>query len=164
METPRLSERGAGMPPARDRNGNGKESSADRKKAHESAGGTTGDQEGPPSGKEPKLREPVVAALRAVAQTPENLEGWDRLEAVAIENESQAAAADAYRKVLRLPNAPALLMELGQRAVRFHQEWMADRPAALSDILQRVLEIDPSADWALKQLIVVLTLEESWDT
>jgi tetratricopeptide (TPR) repeat protein len=141
------------MPPARDRNS--KETSADRKKAAEASAASS-----EPDG---KLREPVVAAVKAVTQAPEDMASWDHLEKVAIDHESPSAVADAYRKALRHPHPAPLLTELGERAVRFHQEWLADRPASLIDILQRVLEIDPAADWALKQLIVVLTLEESWD-
>jgi len=140
------------MPPVRDRNGASKES----KKASESAAASSQEADG-------KLREAVITALKGVTQSPDDIAAWERLEAAAVEHESPTAAADAYRKVLRQQHPASLLVTLGERAVRFHQEWLADRPASLVDILQRVLEIEPSADWALKQLIVVLTLGENWD-
>src|SRR5215471_5227978 len=147
-------QKGGGMPPVRERNGSGKGTSADRKGGAEPAHTA--------AATDSKLHESVAVALRAVTESPKDMAAWDRLETQAIEHESPAAVADAYRKALRQAHPAPLLMELGERAVRFHQEWLADRPASLIDILQRVLEIEPSCDWALKRLIVVLTLEETW--
>jgi tetratricopeptide (TPR) repeat protein len=144
------------MPPVRERNGSAKGASGDRKNVTEATAPPAAEAEG-------KLREPVAAAVRAVNEAPGDMTAWDRLEEAAVEHESPAAVGDAYRKAMRQPHGTPLLMELGERAVRFHQEWLADRPASLIDILQRVLEIEPATDWALKRLIVVLTLEENWD-
>jgi tetratricopeptide (TPR) repeat protein len=142
------------MAAARDRSSGGKSSSSDRKNGPD-AGAT-------PADSDTKMRDVVAAALRAVTQAPDDMAAWDRLEAVSIEHENLPAAADAYRKALRQQHPAPLLMTLGERAAHFHQEWLADRPASLVDILKRVLEIEPSADWALRRLIVVLTLQESW--
>src|SRR3954468_23760388 len=123
------------MPPVRDRNGAGKGTPADRKNAPAAATAVAG---GPAPDAGGKLHDAVTAALRAAEQTPDDISAWDRLEEAAIEHESQPAAADAYRRAMRQQHPPGLLMELGERAVRFHQEWLADRPASLIDILQRV--------------------------
>jgi tetratricopeptide (TPR) repeat protein len=145
------------MPP-RERSGAGKTTPGGR--PSESGKGR---ESGDPRQGEERLPGPVAAALEAVIAAPAELAVWDRLEATAVEHDSPLAAADAYRKALHEPHPAALLAALGERAARFHQEWLADRPALLGDILERVLEVEPSADWALKRLIVLLTLEESWD-
>ena len=49
-------------------------------------------------------------------------------------------------------------MALGRRAAAYQAEWLADRPGDLEEILERVLRIDPRCDWALRQLIVSMTL------
>src|SRR5262245_42311956 len=107
--------------------------------------------------------EPVLEAMIAVSRAPADRAAWDHLEAVAIEQRNPAAVAEAFRKALAEPHPPALLLDLGERAARFQQEWLADRPGLLVEVLERVLEVDPSADWAWKRLVVVLTLEERWD-
>ena len=54
-------------------------------------------------------------------------------------------------------------MALGRRAAAYQAEWLADRPGDLEEILERVLRIDPRCDWALRQLIVSMTLAQRWD-
>jgi hypothetical protein len=105
----------------------------------------------------------IAAALDAVAAAPTDTDAWDRLETAAVQHDAARAVVDAYRRALHEPLAAATVAALGERAARFHQEWLADQPALLVEILERVLEVDPSADWASKRLIVLLTLSESWD-
>ncbi len=61
------------------------------------------------------------------------------------------------------PLPPSVVALVGERAARFHQEWLADWPELLLDVLEQVVAIDASADWAQKRLIVALTLAERWD-
>src|SRR4051812_40504189 len=110
------------MPPVRDRSGAGKENQAQARKktqGSEAAAGASADSAGT-SPADGKLREPVLVALRAVADAPEDSAAWDRLEAIGVEHESPGAVADAYRKALRNPHPTPLLVQLGERAVRFH--------------------------------------------
>jgi tetratricopeptide (TPR) repeat protein len=109
------------------------------------------------------LPTPVARALEAALATPGDVTGWERLEATAAEHACPDAVADAYRKVLQEALPVASIALLGERAARFHQEWLSDRPELLVEILERVVAADPSADWAQKRLIVALTLSESWD-
>ena len=105
----------------------------------------------------------VVAALAAVAATPGDGGGWDKLEALAAEAGCLLAVADAYQRALHETLPPSVVALVGERAARFHQEWLADWPELLLDVLEQVVAIDASADWAQKRLIVALTLAERWD-
>ena len=136
------------MPP-RERSTAGKSSPAGVKR-----GSATSPEAGVP--------EPVATAIQAVAEAPDQSGAWERLEAAAVQHECPGEVAEAYRRVLHESHPPALLASLGERAARFHQEWLADQPALLVDILERVLEVEPAADWARKRLIVLLTLSEKW--
>src|SRR6185295_13058219 len=101
----------------------------------------------------------VAAALAAVESGP----AWDHLEAAAIAAGRPAVALGAYRRALEPPIPAAAGVALGRRAVAFQVEWMADRPRVHEEILERVLRVDARCDWALRQLIVALTLAQRWD-
>ena len=69
--------------------------------------------------------------------------------------------AGLYRSVLR-EGGPELATLLGQRAVRFHEEWFGAQADELAEILTRLLEIDPATGWALRRLSVLYTVKERW--
>jgi tetratricopeptide (TPR) repeat protein len=102
-------------------------------------------------------------ALREAEGAPEDAAGWERLEQAAIAVARPAVALGAYRRALEADMPAAVGVALGRRAAAFQVEWLADRPSALEAILERVLRIDARCDWALRQLIVALTLGQRWD-
>ncbi len=106
---------------------------------------------------------PLANALQDIERTPEDLAAWERLEAAAATDGRPAIALAAYRKALESDFPAAAGMALGRRAAAYQAEWLADRPGDLEEILERVLRIDPRCEWALRQLIVSMTLAQRWD-
>ncbi|HET6151108.1 MAG TPA: hypothetical protein VFH68_26465 [Polyangia bacterium] len=106
---------------------------------------------------------PLAAALRATEAAPDDVAAWERLEQAAAAESRPAIALGAYRRVLESEVSPATGMTLGRRAAAYQAEWLADRPGDLEEILERVLRIDPRCEWALRQLIVSMTLAQRWD-
>src|SRR6185436_13649778 len=70
--------------------------------------------------------------------------------------------AGLYRSTLEKSLPREVALELGERAVQFHSEWL-DEPGLIIDVLDRVLAIDPTAEWAFARLSVLLTAAERWD-
>jgi tetratricopeptide (TPR) repeat protein len=93
---------------------------------------------------------------------PDNEEAWDKLEELAATHQIPEAVANAYVKALRGDVSAELANLLGQRAVRFHNEWFSDN-APLIKVLTRVLQIDPTVDWAFERVSLLLTVAERWD-
>ncbi len=87
---------------------------------------------------------------------------WERAEALARSLSRPDEVAALYEEVLAraLPRDEALAT--GERAVQFYEEWFED-PARVVRILERVLEIDPAADWAFDRLKLVFDSSERWD-
>src|SRR5437763_6898030 len=106
---------------------------------------------------------PLANALKDIERTPEDLAAWERLEGAAASDGRPAIALAAYRKALESEIPATTGMALGRRAAAYQAEWLADRPGDLEEILERVLRIDPRCDWALRQLIVSMTLAQRWD-
>ncbi len=106
---------------------------------------------------------PLAIALREIEATPDDLAAWERLEQAAAADGRPAIALAAYRRALESDIPAAAGMALGRRAAAYQAEWLADRPGDLEEILERVLRIDPRCDWALRQLIVSMTLAQRWD-
>lgn len=110
-----------------------------------------------------RYAEALATASGAVRDSPE-IEGlWDRAVDAAREVEhgvDQVAAL--YEEVLRRTLPAELAGKLGRRAVQFCEEWFDD-PNRVRAILDRVLQIDPDADWAFDRLKLLLDSNESWD-
>ena len=104
----------------------------------------------------------LATAVRAARALPAEGALWDRAESLARDVSSPNDVASLYEEVLAraLPREQAVA--IGERAVRFYEEWFDD-PARVVTILERVLELDPSADWAFDRLKLVLDAAERWD-
>src|SRR3954471_5120606 len=96
--------------------------------------------------------DPFGAALHAAKHAPENDEAWEALEEQARTLERPDDVAALYRAVLERDLPAPLVTKLGQRAVRFHDEWFADA-APLAAVLSRVVEVDREAYWAHDRLV-----------
>ncbi|MDB4942278.1 MAG: Exonuclease SbcC [Labilithrix sp.] len=103
--------------------------------------------------------EVTLGAARELAHEPSL---WDRAEALARQLGSPDPLASLYEEVLRsdLPQAEAV--ELGQRAVAFHEEWFEDGVRVVG-ILERLLEIQPDDTWAFDRLKMIFDAQERWD-
>ncbi|MCB9569212.1 MAG: tetratricopeptide repeat protein [Myxococcales bacterium] len=105
----------------------------------------------------------LAAALRAAESSPESDDAWDHLESLAESQQQPDEVAALYRDTLRRNLPEGVRTHLAERAVRFHEEWYGDQPAAITDLLIQILERDPNARWALDRLTVALTAREDWD-
>lgn len=101
-------------------------------------------------------------ALAAAEEAPENDEGWDLLEELAEQLQRPDEVGAVYRKVLALDLSRDVAESLGQRAAQFHEEWFSEDSPHLAEVLTRVLELDPTAEWALQRVTVVMTVGERW--
>lgn len=113
------------------------------------------------------LNEPVspalAAAIAAVEATPDDDDKWDDLdEVLANEQQPDAVAALMHRVLSGDDVSTKRATKVGQRAVRFYQEWFED-PTAAAPLLQRVLSIDPTADWAFHRLTLSFTHAKRWN-
>ena len=103
-----------------------------------------------------------VATRQEVLGLPQRLELWDKLDRLAKATDRVEEAAAAYREVLNRDLDRDLALDLIDRAVAFHDEWL-DEPNAVYELLSRVLEIDPSARWAFERISLQLTVTARWD-
>ena len=112
---------------------------------------------------EQDARNEFDAAVAAVKTTPADLDTWDRIEDLADELNCSDEVASLYKEVLAQDLPMEVILTLGERAANFFEEWFGDEPAALQDVLIRVLEVDPEAEWAFQRLTVVFSVTERWD-
>lgn len=112
---------------------------------------------------DPEAEEQFAAALAAAEGEPEKEEGWDLLEEMAEQLQRPDEVGELYRKVLAQDLSTDLAEALGQRAAQFHEEWFSEESPHLVEVLTRVLELQPEADWALQRLTVVMTVGERWN-
>jgi tetratricopeptide (TPR) repeat protein len=107
--------------------------------------------------------EKLKAALKKAKADPNDPEVWDELEAIAAETQKPDDVAAAFRKALASAPSPELATNLGQRALRFMEDWYAGETAVIVEFLDSILQLDPAADWALERLTILLSVNEQWD-
>jgi tetratricopeptide (TPR) repeat protein len=104
----------------------------------------------------------LKAALAAVEAAPDDLGLWDELEDIASKLQKPDEVGQLYRDVLARPLTAAQVAAIGPRASGFHEEWFGEDSPHLSEVLTRILTLDPRADWALARVTVLLTVRERW--
>jgi len=105
----------------------------------------------------------LAAPLRAALGAPSEGTNWDVLVDLAAAAQRPEVVADAYLHVLSQPSTDATLAnDLGQRAVRLHDEWF-DSADRLIVVLDAILARDPSAAWAFERTVLALTVAARWD-
>ena len=107
--------------------------------------------------------ERLKAALAAAQAEPANAAAWDEAEALASQQQKPDEMASLYRKVLRPGLEPEVVTALGQRALRFFEEWYAGETDRAVELLRQVLAADPDADWALERVTILLSVQQRWD-
>jgi tetratricopeptide (TPR) repeat protein len=105
----------------------------------------------------------LESAVAAALKTPDNDDAWDKAESLAASLERPDDVADAYRDALDTELPAGLALHIGERASQYLDEWFGEDPERLSDVLGRVLEIDPRSQWAFQKLTVALTVAGRWD-
>ena len=104
----------------------------------------------------------LAVALRATREIPEVGALWDRTEDLARALGRADEVATLYGEVLARAVPRELALVLGERAVQFYEEWFED-PARVVRILERILELEPTAEWAFDRLKLLLDSAERWD-
>jgi tetratricopeptide (TPR) repeat protein len=100
----------------------------------------------------------LSSAIEAARQNPGNTDNWDKVEELVDDVQRPSDVRELFRDVLNVGELPPdLVTEVGQRAVRFYENWYNDESTELAELLTRVLERDHRADWAFERLTVVLT-------
>ena len=99
--------------------------------------------------------------LRALAELPVELPWWDRAEQLARALDRPQELSDLYQASIGKDISVEDAIEIGQRAVAFHEEWFDDA-AAVVRILERILDLDP-AGWAFDRLKLLYDSQERWD-
>ncbi|MBN2573424.1 MAG: tetratricopeptide repeat protein [Deltaproteobacteria bacterium] len=105
----------------------------------------------------------LKAALKKVEASPADEQAWDEIEALAADTQKPDDAAAAYRKALAPGLKPDAIVTIGQRALRFLEEWYAGETEVIVELLETVLKLDPAADWALERLTILRSVNQQWD-
>ena len=104
----------------------------------------------------------LTAALKDVLKAPHKGELWEKVEDIAATQQRPDEVGELYRKVMREAPRPELVAAIGQRAVKFHEEWFGAQSDALVELLTEILAVDPGAEWALRRLTVLYAVKERW--
>jgi len=110
----------------------------------------------------PALDPRLAEALRRTEADPGDTSRWNDLEEISGELQLPESVAALFLTVLEGPRGAELADDLGQRAVRFHEEWFGDDPASLIELLHVLLKLDPSLDWAFERLTLLLSVGQRW--
>ena len=108
------------------------------------------------------LETAMATAVRAAREMLSVPALWDRAEALARTLSRPEEMAALYEEVLARPLTHEQARTIGERAVQFYEEWFEDSGRVVR-ILERVLELDATADWAFDRLKLLLDSSERWD-
>jgi tetratricopeptide (TPR) repeat protein len=105
--------------------------------------------------------EPIARALEMLALTPTRDEAWSDAEEAARAAQRPEEVADALAHIVKTRTDRHEVVSFGMRAVKFVDEWFDD-PGRIVPLLERVLAVDPDADWALERLVITYTRRSEW--
>ncbi|MCL2447549.1 MAG: tetratricopeptide repeat protein, partial [Polyangiaceae bacterium] len=109
-----------------------------------------------------RLEAALATAVRGAGEMPEVESLWARAEDLARAVSKAGDVARLYRVVLSGALAGEHAATIGERAARFYEEWFDD-PSHVASILDRVIQLNPAADWAFDRLRLMLDADERWD-
>ncbi|MGD8862270.1 MAG: hypothetical protein PVI30_19820, partial [Myxococcales bacterium] len=104
----------------------------------------------------------LSSAIDAVRANPQDDALWDRVEDLLDAAQRPTDVSELFSEVLAGDLSADRASEIGQRGVRFFETWYGEDSAGLPRMLERVLEVDPSAEWAFERLTVAYTVGERW--
>ncbi|HZO14766.1 MAG TPA: hypothetical protein VFB62_15940, partial [Polyangiaceae bacterium] len=104
-----------------------------------------------------------AAAMRAAEEAPDSVDAWEHLRELADKLQRPDDVAELYRTVLERRLARDVFARVAERAVQFQEEWFGDAPDKISALLMRIIELDPTVDWAFERLSLMLTSSEQWE-
>lgn len=106
--------------------------------------------------------DPLASALFRAASHPLDETAWDALEDIGASLQRPEDVAELYRQTLK-KGGPEALASLGERALRFHEEWFGDTPEVIVELLESLLALDPQLDWAWERLTLLLSVSQRWE-
>ncbi len=115
------------------------------------------------SGPGTEMDRSFAAALRAAEGAPESADAWAHLEELADELQRPDDVAELYRTVLERRLPKDVFNTVAEQAVQFHEEWFGDMPDRITKLMSRIIELEPTAEWAFERLTVMLTSASQWD-
>ncbi|MFZ5897456.1 MAG: tetratricopeptide repeat protein [Myxococcota bacterium] len=105
--------------------------------------------------------EALRIALRGAEAAPGESELWKVAEQMARRLDNPTPVVEAYSHAFERNLPPAVASELGERMVEFYGEWF-DEPERVIQMLRRVLELSPEADWAFDRLKLAFNGAGRW--
>jgi len=109
-----------------------------------------------------RMEAAMATAARAAREMPQVAAFWDRAETLARTLARPEEMAALYDEVLARTLTDTQARTIGERAVQFHEEWF-DESARVIRILERVLVLHPTDDWAFDRLKLLFDASERWD-
>jgi tetratricopeptide (TPR) repeat protein len=109
-----------------------------------------------------RTEDALATAARAARELPNVPALWDRAEELARQVSRADEVAALYEDVLSRSLTREQALTIGERAVQFYEEWFEDSTRVVR-ILERVLELDATADWAFDRLKLLLDAAERWE-
>ena len=107
--------------------------------------------------------EDMAIAIDAVKAAPDDEAAWDRVEELVDSSQQPDEVSALFTEVLSGALDVDVTTAVGQRAVRFYESWYGEDSDELPSTLERVLQLDPDAEWAFERLTVAYTGAEQWD-
>jgi tetratricopeptide (TPR) repeat protein len=105
--------------------------------------------------------EALRISLRGAEAAPGEFELWKVAEQMARRLDNPHPVVDAYTHAFERTLTPEVAEELGQRMVEFYGEWF-DEPERVVGMLQRILELSPTAGWAFDRLKLAFSGAGRW--
>ncbi|MDJ0765567.1 MAG: tetratricopeptide repeat protein [Myxococcota bacterium] len=103
------------------------------------------------------------AAIQSVNDAPENVAAWEYLEHLAETQQRQEDAAKTYLDAISAKPPAGIREALFEGALRYYDEWFGDDAQAMNQVLSKIIDVDPKAQWAFDRLVVILSAAEQWD-
>ncbi|MFO0666146.1 MAG: tetratricopeptide repeat protein [Polyangiaceae bacterium] len=100
-------------------------------------------------------------AIEAAHADPSDERLWDRIEELASSLRAPDPVAEAYQTALSNETSRDQLAVLGERAIRFYEEWYEEAQRR-EPILELLFERLPDEDWVFESLKLLLDAEERW--
>ncbi len=110
----------------------------------------------------PSQQSALSAALASLREHPDNPPAWDELETLAAEQQAPEPVAELYAEVLARDLPSSTARKLGERALRFCEEWFADDAPQMQAVLLRVFGLDAADEAVLDRLVMGLTAAGQW--
>jgi len=110
-----------------------------------------------------QMEKSFESAIHAVEKSPDSIEAWNHLEELSQVLQKQNEVGGLYRKLIDFTVTKKAGKILIERAVRFHEEWFADDTDVMIELFTKILDIDPTADWAFEKILVILTASQQWN-